>query len=320
MCINACCAVFGKAAVVAVQHYLNITVDSGAACMAVYAYGMSLAGNINIYITVNGQVALILVNCMCCTACILAVKLNNNLVGLHMAVNFCILRNTCIQFGAVGYVDVQGFAACINNSTIGKIHTSSVLAVYIDSSIFGKLIAAILNCAAQYIFQISLGITGQSTVEAGCNLMVGSLNIKVGYACALAVSARKENVTCSYSQAVTGEAAGNLHLAVKVSFAVFIVGIGQLACQSAQSVINSFRIDAQALAAGNQVYYRILFRMLDNSIACVEGYAVTCMLIENIGVAAVIIYGQRVAVLLIDIARSCCGRTACKAGYLAAVE
>ena len=150
--------------------------------------------------------------------------------------------------------------------------------------------------------------------------MVGSLNIKIGYAGALAISAAKENVTCSYSQAVAGQAAGNLHLAVKVSFAVFIIGIGQLACQSAQSIVDSFRIDAQALAAGNQVYYGILFRMLDNSIACIEGYAVTCMLIENIGIAAVIINGQRVAVLLIDIARSCSGRTASKAGYLAAVK
>ena len=318
--INACCAEFRKAAVVTVQHYLYVAVDGGAACMAVYAYGMSFACNINIYITVNGQVAFILVNCMCCTACILAVQLNNNLVGLHMAVSIYVLGNTCIQSGAVSYVDVQGFSACINNSTIGKIHTSSVLAVYIDSGIFCKFIAAVLNCAAQYIFQVSLGITGQSAVEAGCNLMIGSLNIKIGYAGALAVSAAKENVTCSYSQAVAGQAAGNLHLAVKVSFAVFIIGIGQLACQSAQSIVDSFRIDAQALAAGNQVYYRILFRMLDNSIACVEGYAVTCMFIEDVGVAAVIINGQRVAVLLIDIARSSCGRTACKASYLAAVE
>ena len=320
VCINACSAVFGKAAVVTVQHYLYVAVDGGASCMAVYAYGMSLACNINIYITVNGQVAFILVNCMCCTACILAVQLNNNLVGLHMAVSICDLGNTCIQSGAVGYVDVQGFTACINNSTIGKIHTSCILAVHIDSGIFGKFIAAVLNCAAQYIFQVSLGITGQSAVEAGCNLMVGSLNIKIGYAGTLAVSAAKENVTCSYSQAVAGQAAGNLHLAVKVSLAVFIVGISQLACQSAQSIVDSFRIDAQALAAGNQVYYGILFRMLDNSIACVEGYAVTCMFIEDVGVAAVIINGQRVAVLLIDIARSCCSRTACKASYLAAVK
>ena len=320
VCINTCSAVFGKAAVVTVQHYLYVAVDGGAACMAVYAYGMSLACNINIYITVNGQVAFILVNCMCCTACILAVQLNNNLVGLHMAVSICDLGNTCIQSCAVGYVDFQGFTACINNSTIGKIHTSCILAVHIDSGIFGKFIVAVLNCAAQYIFQVSLGITGQSAVEAGCNLMVGSLNIKIGYAGTLAVSAAKENVTCSYSQAVAGQAAGNLHLAVKVSLAVFIVGISQLACQSTQSIVDSFRIDAQALAAGNQVYYGILFRMLDNSIACVEGYAVTCMFIEDVGVAAVIINGQRVAVLLIDITRSSCGRTAGQLSNTAASE
>ena len=288
--------------------------------MAVYAYGMSLACNINIYITVNGQVAFILVNCMCCTACILAVQLNNNLVGLHMAVSICDLGNTCIQSCAVGYVDVQGFTACINSSALGKIHTSCILAVHIDSGIFGKFIAAVLNCAAQYIFQVSLGITGQSAVEAGCNLMVGSLNIKIGYAGTLAVSAAKENVTCSYSQAVAGQAAGNLHLAVKISFAVLVIGVGQLACQSAQSIVDSFRIDAQALAAGNQVYYGILFRMLDNSIACVEGYAVTCMLIKNIGVAAVIINGQRTVFLLVDVACSFCGCTAGQLSNMAAGE
>ena len=320
VCINACCAIFGETTVVAVQHYLNIAVDSGAACMAVYAYGMFLAGNINIYITVNGQVALILVNCMCCTASILAVQLNNNLVGLHMAVNIYVLGNTCIQSGAVSYVDVQGFSACINNSTIGKIHTSCILAVHIDSGIFSKFIAVILNYAAEYIFQVSLGITGQSAAKAGGSLMVGSLYVKISNTIALAVAAAEENIACRNGYAVAGQTAGNLNLAVKISFAVLVIGVGQLACQSAQSIVNSFRIDAQALAAGNQIYYGILFRMLDNSIACIEGYAVTCMLVEDIGVAAVIINGQRVAVLLINITRSSCGRTACKAGYMAAVE
>ena len=320
VCINACCAEFGKAAVVTVQHYLYVAVDGGAACMAVYTNGMSLTGNINIYITVNGQVALILMDCMCCAACIIAVELNNNLVGLNMAVNIFDLGNTCIQFGAVGYVDGQGLAVGINNSTLGKIHASCILAVYIDSSIFGKLIAAVLNYAAEYIFQVLLGITGQSAAEAGGSLMVGSLNVQISNAVALAVAAAEENIACRNSYAVAGQTAGNLNLAVQISFAVLIIGIGQLACQSAQCIVNGFRINAQALIAGNQVYNGILFRMLDNSIACIEGYAVTCMLIEDVGVAAVVINSQRVAVLLINIAGSCCVRAACKAGYMAAVE
>ena len=320
VCINACRTVFGKAAVVAVQHYLHVAVDSGAACMAVYTNGMSLTGNINIYITIDGQVALILMDCMCCAACIIAVELNNNLFGLNMAVNIFDLGNTCIQFGAVGYVDGQGLAFGIHNSTLGKVHTSCILAVHIDSGIFGKFIVAVLNCAAQYIFQICLGITGQSAVEAGSNLMVGSLNIKIGYAGAFTISVAKENVTCSNSQAVAGQTAGNLNLAVQISFAVLIIGVGQLACQCIQCIVDSFGIDAQALIAGNQVNYGILFRMLDNSIACIEGYAVACMLIEDIGVAAVVINSQRVAILLINIAGSCCVRAACKAGYMAAVE
>ena len=320
VCINACRTVFGKAAVVAVQHYLHVAVDSGAACMAVYTNSMSLTGTINIYITVNGQVALILMDCMCCAACILAVELNNNLVSLNMAVNIFDLGNTCIQFGAVGYVDGQGLAVGINNSTLGKIHASCILAVYIDSSIFGKLIAAVLNYAAEYIFQVLLGIAGQSAAEAGGRLMVGSLNVQISNAVALAVAAAEENIACRNRYTVAGQSAGNLHLAVKISFAVLIIGVGQLACQSTQCIVNGFGIDAQALIAGNQVYNGILFRMLDNSIACIEGYAVACMLIEDIGVAAIVINSQCVAVLLINIAGSCCVYAARKIAYMAAVE
>ncbi len=320
MCINTCCAIFCEAAMLAIQHYLNVTVNRCAACMAVYAYGRVIALNIDVNVTINRQIAFVLMDCVRSLSALITVELNHELVSLNRAVCIYILINTCVSLTSVGYVDGQGFAAGINRRAFNKVRTLSAFAAYVNRGIFGKFIAAVLNCATQYIFQVSLGITGQSAVEAGSNLMVGSLNIKIGYAGALAVSTAKENVTCSYSQAVAGEAAGNLHLAVKVSFAIFIVGISQLACQSAQSIVNSFRIDAQAFAAGNQVYYGILFRMLDNSIACVEGYAVTCMLIEDIGVAAVIINSQRIAVLLIDIARSCCGCTACKAGYLAAVE
>ena len=288
--------------------------------MAVNAHGRVIALNINIYITVNGQVALILMDCMCCAACILAVELNNNLVSLNMAVNIFDLGNTCIQFGAVGYVDGQGLAVGINNSTLGKIHASCILAVHIDSGIFGKLVAAILNYAAQYIFQILLGITGQSAAKAGGSLMIRSLYVKISNAVALAVAAAEENIACRNGYAVAGQTAGNLHLAVQISFAVLIIDVGQLACQSAQCIVNGFRINAQALIAGNQVYNGILFRMLDNSIACIKGYAVACMLIENVGVSAVVINSQRVAVLLINIAGSCCVRAACKAGYMAAVE
>ena len=105
MCINACCAIFCETTVVAVQLNLHITVNRRAACMAVNTNSMSLTCDINIQITINNQVALILMNCMCCTTSIIAVQLNNNLVSLNMAVNINILGNTRILFCAISYVD-----------------------------------------------------------------------------------------------------------------------------------------------------------------------------------------------------------------------
>ena len=136
--------------------------------------------------------------------------------------------------------------------------------------------------------------------------MVGSLYFKISNTIALAVAAAEENVACRNGYAVASQTAGNLHLAVKISFAVLVIGIGQLACQSIQCIVNRVRINSQALITGNQVNYRTLFCMFDDCIASIIGYAVTCMLIKNIGVTAVIINGQRVAVLLEDIAGSCC--------------
>ena len=139
-------------------------------------------------------------------------------------------------------------------------------------------------------------------------------------AAALAVSLIEEDIAYSHGYAVASQTAGNLHLAIQISFAVLIIGVGQLACQGIQCLVNGISIQAQALIAGNQVYYGILFRMSDNGIACIEGYAITCMLIENIGVAAVIVNSQRTAFLLVDVACSCCGCTAGQLSYMAAGE
>ena len=135
---------------------------------------------------------------------------------------------------------------------------------------------------------------------------------------AFAIAFVEEDVAYGHGYAVAGQTAGNLHLAVKVSLAVLIIGIGQLACQGIQCLVNGISIQAQALIAGNQVYYGILFRMSDNGIACIKGYAVTCMLIENIGVAAVVINSQRTAFLLVDVTCSFCGCTAGQLSYMAA--
>ena len=154
MCINACCAVFIEAAALAVQHYLNIAVNGGAACIAVNAHGRVITLNVNIYIAVNSQAALSLADTLCSLAALCAVELNNQLVSLHGAVCIYILCNACITLAGISYINSQSFAAGINSSVLSKIHTLSAFAAYVDSTIFGKFIAAVLNYAAQYIFQI----------------------------------------------------------------------------------------------------------------------------------------------------------------------
>ena len=275
--------------------------------MAVYAHSRIIALNVNIYIAVNSKITLSLANTLCTLAALRAVELNNQLISLHRAVHIYILCNACITLAGIGYINGQSFAACINSSALNKIHTLSTFTAYVDGGCFSKFIAAILNYAAKYIFQILILITGQGAVEAGGNLVLRSTrNGNMLSAAALAVSLVKEDVAYSHGYAVAGQTTGNLHLAVKVSFAVFIIGIGQLTCQCVQCIVNSFRIKSQALVAGNQVNSRTLFRMFDNSVACIEGYAVTCMLVEDIGVAAVIVNGQRTTFLLINIACSFC--------------
>ena len=136
--------------------------------------------------------------------------------------------------------------------------------------------------------------------------MVRSLNLKISCTAALAIAFVEENIAHGHGYTVAGQATGNLHLAVKISLAVLIISIGQLACQSIQCIVNSFRINSQALIAGNQVNNGILLCMFDNGVACIKGYAVASMLIENIRVATIVVDGQRVAILLEDIACSIC--------------
>ena len=127
--------------------------------MAVNAHGGVIALNVNIYISVNGQVALILTDSLCTLTALFTVELNNQLVSLNSTVYVYFLRNTCIALAGIGYVDGQSFAACINGCAFNKIHALSTFTAYVDGGCFGELIAAVLNYAAQYIFQIFFSIT-----------------------------------------------------------------------------------------------------------------------------------------------------------------
>ena len=127
--------------------------------MAVNAHGGVIALNVNIYISVNGQVALILTDSLCTLTALFTVELNNQLVSLNSTVYVYVLRNTCIALAGIGYVDSQGFAARINGCAFNKIHALSTFTAYVDGGCFGKFIATVLNYAAQYIFQVFVSIT-----------------------------------------------------------------------------------------------------------------------------------------------------------------
>ena len=170
------------------------------------------------------------------------VELNHELVCLNRAVCIYILVNARVSLASISYVNSQSFSVGINRRAFNKVRAFSPFAAYVNGSIFSKFIAAVLNYAAQYIFQILLIVAVQSAVEACRNLMVRSLNLKISCTAALAIAFIEENIAHGHGYTVAGQTAGNLYLAVKVPFAILIIGIGQLACQSTQCIVNSFRI------------------------------------------------------------------------------
>ena len=320
MCINTCCAVLVEATALAIQYYLNIAVNGGAACMAVNAHGGVIALNVNIYISVNGQVALILTDSLCTLTALLTVELNNQLVSLNSAVYVYVLRNTCIALAGIGYIYGQSFAARINGCAFSKIHALSAFAAYVNSSILGKFISAVLNNAAHYIFQVLQLFACQSGVKGLGNLIVRFIGkLDVISAAALTGFFAEADIAGYHGYAVAGQTACQFNITVQVTLAAVcgcIIQIGQLACQCVQCCADI----GYALIGGNHINNRACFCMLDNGIACSIAGAVTIMSVDDVGNTAVIINGQIFAVLLIDSACSCCVCTACQLVDTAAVE
>ena len=304
MCINACSAVFVEAAAVAVKSYLYIAVNGGAACMAVNAYGRVIALNIDIYIAINCQIAFVLMDCVRSLTTVLAIELNNQLVSLHGAVCIYVLCNACITLAGISYINSQSFAAGINSSVLNKIHALSAFTAYVDSTIFRKFIAAVLNYAAHYIFQILQSFACQGGVKGLSSLVVrfiGKFDIISG--AALTGFFAEADIAGYHGYAVAGQTACQLNITFQVTLAAVgscIIQIGQLACQCVQCCADI----GYALIGGNHINNRACFRMLDNGIACSIAGAVTVMSVDDVGNTAVIINSQAVAVILINVA--CC--------------
>ena len=102
------------------------------------------------------------------------------------------------------------------------------------------------------------------------------------------------------------------------------VAVGQLACQSVQYVdYVVFTVHVNTSVIGNQCYGSIFFCMPDNGVACcvvVSCFTVAVVCVEDIGIAAVVINGQRSSIILEDIACFSIACTANKVCYMAAQE
>ena len=141
-----------------------------------------------------------------------------------------------------------------------------------------------------------------------------------------------ETLTCIIKADIAGfqgcggssQAISNLYNTGEVLFAFGKIAVGKLACQCIQHLGYAVGIfHSNTGIVGNQAYCRACSCSLDNSVACfVVGscFAVAFMCIENIGVAAVFINSQVLAVLLEDVACMCCISAAGKAGYMAACK
>ena len=129
---------------------------------------------------------------------------------------------------------------------------------------------------------------------------------RIGRIRALAIFLIKGDVTGFQCCGGSSQAVGNLHITGQVILAVYIVAVGQLACQCVQYVGYAVLIiHSNACIIGNHGYCRAFCRTLDNSIACCvvfSCFTIAAVSVENISVAAVAVNSQATAVLLEDVA------------------
>ena len=177
-------------------------------------------------------------------------------------------------------------------------------------------------------------VTGSNTcVDIFCVSCSKSLKLscKLGlyrffrfYIATLTILTIEGNIFSLQCCAACSQAVGNLHITGQVAFAVYIVAVGQLACQCVQYVGNAVLVvHSNAGVIGNQAYCRILFCMLDNGVTCCVVsccFTIAGMSVVDIGIAAVVINSQVVAVILENVA--CFGIThaADKLGNMAACK
>ena len=129
---------------------------------------------------------------------------------------------------------------------------------------------------------------------------------RTGRVRAFAIFLIKGNVAGFQCCGGSSQTVGNLNITGQVILTVYIVAVGQLACQSVQHIGYAvFIIHSNAGVIGNHGYYRAFCRTLDNSVACCvvfSCFTIAAVCVKNVGVTAVAVNSQAAAVLLEDVA------------------
>ena len=191
--------------------------------------------------------------------------------------------------------------------------------VDINACVLGKYIGQILLL---YCAEYALLFTGDSIGKG--SLFTTARIYGFFFGVALTSVTVEFNGIRLLSLAACSQAVSNLHITSQILLTVDEITVGQLACQCIQYVsYTCIIIHSDAGVVGNQANCRACCRTLDNGVACCVVacvFTIAGMSIENVGVAAVIINGQVIAVLLEDVARSSLAFTACQLSYMAAVK
>ena len=139
-------------------------------------------------------------------------------------------------------------------------------------------------------------------------------NYRIGYEAALTICFIEGDIAGLQCRGRSSQAIGNLHETGQVLLTIYKVAVSQLACQCVQYVVNAVLVvHCNTGVVGNHGYYRAFCRMLNDGVASLivfSCFAIAFMCIVNIGIAAVVVNGQAVSILLEDVA---CFSFACTA-------
>ena len=299
-CIQTSCTVILVTAVIAFNIQLYIAINNNVA-LVINTNSIVIAVSSNIQLAVNSQLS----TCLSNINTLQAIRRNIFTGKLHFyGISLNIQRVAGVNLDACALIcriiDNQGqsFSCCINLGILNNVHTILVG----NFAVLGKFIYSVLN-------YISISFINKIKAGKSFGIFFYSRSFgfnRTGRVRAFAVFLIEGDVAALQCCGGSSQTVGNLHITGQVAFAVYVVAVGQLACQCVQHVGNAVLvIHCNAGVIGNHAYNGACSSTLDNGIACCVVFCcftVAGMSVENVGVAAVVADSQAAAVLLEDIA------------------